>query len=1677
MNNYSDLKYFTEFQQKSCTEIIEKYNKNQAEISGSSIDEIIFNYFMPTYSCILRNDVDNAKTWKDNMEYALKGKDISLSQNSQYDIVTNFLDAHISRLKFEFYEALNHISAGYNEAKNTNNIHFCIRFMFLRGWLYSYLGHSELAEAEFLEAEKVIKENHIDKESDPFAVDIISAARCFIKNEEENESWNKWAKFFYYEMLVNDGRMKLDLVDTVTSVQGRYSYLDRIEQLIINKITDRDTEWQELYGKLYPNQKLYCELLTNKELTLNDINFDTLILFGKQLDKYVMENKISDLQKKSLLETFDKFIRNLNFQADFKNYESFVRLWLSERKGTYSEYLKYCGSNNVYSSFIEKDLKIEADYALSKCVSNIELILNINDGNGSRFLSPEEELNLRVYIYQYVKDDDNANKIASIINNTDLKSIPFSRELFFYEYENEKLFPKRDRRSLKDSAVIKSVLVRKYVDEPQSGIEEQLHKLGEEAISFRELELELLEAKLCSFDDSIEGDKEKWVIKKGRKYGYEVWRISKNITKDGENNTITKDLLIFDKRGVWDCEYNGNPYEDWLLEGNILPQPSPLSILDNKTMCLREEGKEKDPEEGVECILVLLSGVIIKEPNRFFQKINHDSFIVIKLQELIEKINDIEDLSIPFKDEKGYDIRSKYIDGYYGINDEHVYYTSDLYPMYRSIIYNQDCDDKEHVFNKYSPIKFIRNFVKEVNAKIAPRNITYNVEYKFHVKQANWFFLIKDKIEINNGKVKYELQDISCKPIRNPKEVKNYSYIEEKESCLKIGFNTIDFLHEIKVNYDKGIYENLKNINVEKLFYNNLETSRYFILSAFDLGNFMKESIKPYAEKTAKVAIMARNTSHNLGSHVMAYLKHNLSSVNDMIRNSVLDHIFDNKEDFNLLITNPEEWKNKKNLKDINDIALPFLVGLGKFISYIQERQDFIACTATDYSPTCSVLNFKDFIYDELNPDKRYKRHSDRKGLKPANILLGNIARSEGLGRIISDSTKKHEDASDKKQSVNSKQDNDIVIKFRDFDGEPIEKIGGFIPEEYYGTEEKCKEAKSGLDEMRKYNFSIPGGVTGRHAIFSILENLIRNAAKHGKREPNNSSLEFTFDIYEYNDIENRASENDNVAGELPLKEVLKKFYASADDGKFLYYVTLTDNIITDYETLKFIRRALIEPYIDDNGKPKDNYKGFKEIRICSAWLRSLDNEYNPIPKDKKGNYVEQHDAEWKQDKNKHHAPAIYVRLSNNHLQFIFCVRKLTNVLLISDKIVKKEVRDEKLIPYQWDVMTPTDFISGINGDDYYCILLEDEKYYDNIRCKSNSRLLRLKDIPELGDDFITNIYDITPDQLNKYFTLLLKKLSGYVAGEKIVIIDEKAERNYNANLEDILDVSVDADYGKYMFMTHYGSPAAFNSFKQDSKGEDVSYVEGITGSNSTDRLIRCETIDENWFYRQLRAIKTKVAIVDERLSNKIYDDISDEEFRDLSKDCVRQDCKDNVGALYADKNIWLFNIVKSFDEKKYVLYGWTQGDMDLCEYYGYCDRLAVIYKENNSYKIEKTDAGKQFFDNHTFDKISIHQGLMDKLYDIFKIKEDVGEKEKLTEELYLLFHNKEEDIIKINEKQHFLPGFSVHSGRSRPSEYDMPQRVPFIQYASLEHAVLDCKYTLTELLDSAYYESICDND
>ena len=92
----------------------------------------------------------------------------------------------------------------------------------------------------------------------------------------------------------------------------------------------------------------------------------------------------------------------------------------------------------------------------------------------------------------------------------------------------------------------------------------------------------------------------------------------------------------------------------------------------------------------------------------------------------------------------------------------------------------------------------------------------------------------------------------------------------------------------------------------------------------------------------------------------------------------------------------------------------------------------------------------------------------------------------------------------------------------------------------------------------------------------------------------------------------------------------------------------------------------------------------------------------------------------------------------------------------------------------------------------------------------------------------------------------------------------------------------------------------------------------------------------------------------------------------------------------------------------------------------------------------------------------------MDKIYGAFGIKENDAAKLEVTKAIHSCFskHDTPDDA------KDFLPRFIIHSGRSKPNEHDMPQHQPFVQFAAIDHAVKDCKYTLVELLATAHYES-----
>lgn len=950
----------------------------------------------------------------------------------------------------------------------------------------------------------------------------------------------------------------------------------------------------------------------------------------------------------------------------------------------------------------------------------------------------------------------------------------------------------------------------------------------------------------------------------------------------------------------------------------------------------------------------------------------------------------------------------------------------------------------------------------------------------------------------------------------------------------------------------------------------------------FNLGLQLQNKAKNEAIKSAKAAIMSRNMSHNIGSHVMSYLKQHLGSVKDIVADGILSDLI-----------NGENELAKKLENTTEDTTLPFLMGLGHFISYLQERQDFIATIATDYIPYFGNINFKDIIYDELNPDKRAERHTERTNGKTDNILLGNIARSEGLGRNNQSTSKR------------SGQLADIVLNFQDsdnnvFDGNPVVNKDNPV----VGRE----NAKKALEAMRKWEISVPGGVIGRQAVFSIVENLIRNTAKHGNWR-DQGKLELTFNYYTKDslteefcslkereaDILRRNTDNDGKLKELSkededklndirkslekwnedaaptekphfwgedkkkhnsLMEVLWYFYGQSLDADDLYFVTITDNVNISEKAVDKLRGALVEDYIDNESKMIEGNKGIKEIRISAAWLRGAKNEdeyYNSGAK-----LIDP--QTWKK------APLVYVRQHSGCLQYIICLQKPRKLAIVSWKSFSEE-SEKAFKKLNCRYYTPETYREEKNKS-FDFILFDDSKKaekdeysYEALKPISSSRFWKLSDIEELAKkdnkeepELFKKLQNVTEECLDDILLLLYKKLSHYETGDSIWIDDKTAAANVGRDADGMTPKYIKSDHitvqdgiskgvHKYIYRTHHDSEKEYNNYIDAVNNGTIEgniFVEGISGNNSTDRLVRNEKLNDVWFYKHLHAMKEQVAVFDERLFTKTFgleeshlkdegtfkiDDGNRDLYREryyeeiINSDDVQytsfvddntleeQDrilwetfknetspttSKENADALtcfkpivYKQKNVYVFTLIQDPNPDKqnvFNLYGLSK-ESNIMK--AICTKIASLsWSQTDGLKFEGeiTNKGDNYINNYKrFDRMSIHQGLLDKLYEVFGIKEKPQDKKRLTRQFHQAFSTSFESVTKSNDespgevaekKEHqFLTGLCIHSGRSKPSQIDMPQKLPFIQYASIENAVLDCKYSLVELLDFARYE------
>ena len=130
------------------------------------------------------------------------------------------------------------------------------------------------------------------------------------------------------------------------------------------------------------------------------------------------------------------------------------------------------------------------------------------------------------------------------------------------------------------------------------------------------------------------------------------------------------------------------------------------------------------------------------------------------------------------------------------------------------------------------------------------------------------------------------------------------------------------------------------------------------------------EEIKADADKpstnAAAISIMSRNISHNLGSHLLSYVKNILSSEGKMLDQGVFEPLLIKEE-------TTGKWKISQKLVDTSgnldkDLFLaPYLHSIGHLLSYLQERQDYVGAIAatTGYGSTYfTPVNFKETVFD-----------------------------------------------------------------------------------------------------------------------------------------------------------------------------------------------------------------------------------------------------------------------------------------------------------------------------------------------------------------------------------------------------------------------------------------------------------------------------------------------------------------------------------------------------------------------------------------------------------------------------------------------------------------------------------------------------------------------------------------
>jgi hypothetical protein len=774
------------------------------------------------------------------------------------------------------------------------------------------------------------------------------------------------------------------------------------------------------------------------------------------------------------------------------------------------------------------------------------------------------------------------------------------------------------------------------------------------------------------------------------------------------------------------------------------------------------------------------------------------------------------------------------------------------------------------------------------------------------------------------------------------------------------------FLSALNDNEIQGLLDKINNsvTGIHRKFLSLRETEHRI------WNKYSEWERKQMATKSAVAAIMSRNMSHNLGSHVITHTRYQI-----------------------------DELSNSQN-----DELAKRLNGLTSLLQYIQERQDFIAVIANNEKYSKGPLNFKNAVFDFLAMDGPAERHNhtDSDPLKKVrNYLLNNIVSSEGIYR--SDF-----------ENENNKTDIPIELQIVKYNNDSFSVF-------------KSLQKNQDGDNFNDLLLSVPYGLNGRQALLTIIENIVRNSAKHNK--------------------ENLNLKNFNKENPLMFSIIFK------DENNNEYSIVISDNKKNFTEVLPVLEKEQVIEIKEDRIKVRSldiigdkneidvKNKGIKEILICLSWLKN--REYFEIQEEGKNDELlqivginENFEIFYKDEPNQYLSLGYKFTIEKYLLEYVInsgeeketipsafmykCNEKLDEFKKIYTRIVKKDSEEDVVEIFEKDLKERL-------GIDELPILLV---------CEKNNEIKE-------GD---------------------YKKVLRYAekeAGE----LDKKMFKKYGENYNKLPQIKYIPHY-ETLFKETKKQTKEFIELKRNEK-----FKEGISGSNYTHNLIR-KSLKKLDYLKIVEAAYTKVAIVDERIFKKydglicpVEEDILKTFFREINSVSEFATYHEKIVPKYKEKIIEFENIeqklcLDGIDQKLWVAR--DNFDKFKVEFLKKNDLKKFNYKEeylkgknififNCNKEGQLIDLSGNITKDFSPDFLSIHLTLLEAI----EVDKDKGTEQKL-------------EKLKENLSANSKTKICVHSGRGGLA--NIQDIVSFMPLAGVDWALDNCKYVLSELFYGMKY-------